>query len=272
MKNVTLTKEPLGKSHRLIVDGEVWEDSWGSTHDGKYLAGLRGTSLSKVAKLTLQEVSKHFIQITLDLPIDEASLYGWCGWEFNEIEVRLDRVDDQGHVPLISEVYYEFEYWSNPYTIADVAQSMQDVLANHPEFPLKYWTRHGSLVEGFGVQGAARHEDTNEHVLLLGKDLLDLSKLVENHVFENQFGEAAPKSVSVLFSFPTSVKSACEQYLLYFGQFLSDLGIQTQTELAEKAARVLFSVTPIDATQALSQIYGVTWRGQSRTRNPVPSR
>jgi len=76
MKNVTLTKEPLGKSHRLIVDGEVWEDSWGSTHDGKYLAGLRGTSLSKVAKLTLQEVSKHFIQITLDLPIDEASLYG----------------------------------------------------------------------------------------------------------------------------------------------------------------------------------------------------
>src|SRR5215469_11433116 len=64
----------------------------------------------------------------------------------------------------------------------------------------------------------------------------------------------SPQSVSKLFTFPAPIKSACEQYLLYFGQFLSDLGIQTQTELAENAARVLFSVTPIDATQALSQI------------------
>jgi hypothetical protein len=163
---------------------------------------------------------------------------------------------------LLCDVYFEFENWSNTYTIANLAQSIQDVLAEHPELPLKYWTRDDFFVDGFGVQGVARLDDTIEHVLLLGKELLELSKLVEAHIEEQQrrdlfenLGEAPPpRRISVLFSFPAPVKSACEQYLLYFGQFLSDLGIQTETELAESAARVLFSITPSEATQALTQI------------------
>lgn len=286
MKTVTLTKKVLGKSQQLIVDGEVWEDSSGgaadeylpfrdsahsqAAHSQRMSAYFRGTSLSKIAKLTLRQLSVHFGRITLYLPDSDANLFGLCGWEFNSIDVGIDRVDDQGRIPLICEIYYEFENWRNPYTIADLAQSIQDVLGEHPELPLTYWNRYGtrgSIAEGFGVQGAARHEDTIEHVLLLQKDLLDLSKLAEKHLEWSEFedyssdlapyvGEAPPPhNISVLFSFPAPVKSACEQYLLYFGQFLSDLGIQVETDLAEKkAARVLFSVTPIDATQALTQI------------------
>jgi hypothetical protein len=264
MKNVTLTTKVLGQSQELIVDGEVWEDAWG--HKGapteRMLAGFRGTSLGKIAKLTVRQLSAHFKQVTFDLPNNEASPYALYGWEFNSIDVRMDRTDDQGHVPLLCDVYYEFENRLNTYTIADLAQAIQDVLAEHPELPLEYWTRYDSIVEGFGVQGAARLDDTIEHVLLLGKDLLDLGKLVEAHIeeqqrrkFEDYLGEAPPsRRVSLPFSFPAPVKSACEQYLLYFGQFLSDLGIQAETELTEAAARVLFSVTPNEATQALAQI------------------
>ena len=264
MKSVKLTTKILGQSQKLIVDGEVWEDSWG--HKGapteRMLAGFRGTSLSKIAKLTVRQLSAHFKQVTFDLPNNEASLYALYGWEFNSIDVRMDRTDGQGHVPLLCDVYYEFENWLNTYTIANLAQAIQDVLTEHPELPLKYWTRYDSIVEGFGVQGAARLDDTIEHVLLLGKGLLDLGKLVEAHIeeqqrrkFEDYLGEAPPpRRVSLPFSFPAPVKSACEQYLLYFGQFLSDLGIQAETELAETAARVLFSVTPNEATQALTRI------------------
>jgi hypothetical protein len=126
----------------------------------------------------------------------------------------MDRDDDQGRIPLICDVYYEFENWSNVYTIADFAQSIQDVLNDHPELPLKYWARD-SIVEGFGVQGAARHEDTIERVLLLQKDLLDLSKLVENHIeekqrreFEDYVGEAPPPTqfpCSSVFRLPSKV-------------------------------------------------------------------
>jgi hypothetical protein len=264
MKNVTLTRGEglLEKGRKLVVDGEVWEDSKGfkSVHDEKPSASLRGISLSKVAELTLRELSRHFSRITLELPNPVASFYGWYGWEFDEINVSLDRVDDQGHVPLKCEVYYDSDHWSNPYTIADFGLALQDVLANHPEFLLKHFT---ASTGWDGVEGSARYEDTIEHVLLLEKELLALSRLVEDHLDEKQTRELyasmgqeppSPKSVYVQFRFPTPIKSACEQYVLYFGQFLSDLGIETQTELAEKAARVLFSVTPIEATQALGQI------------------
>lgn len=264
MKNVTLTQKLSGQSHKLIVDGEIWEDTWGykGLHTERMIAGIRETSLSKIAKLTVRQLLSHFERVTLDLPNNEASPYGLHGWEFNEIVVRMDRVDDRGHAPLRCEVYFEFENWSNTYTIVDLAQTIQVVLAEHPELPLKYWTPYDSIAEGFGVEGAADLDDTIEHVLLLEKDLLDLSKLIEAHIEEQErrrlfkyIGEAPPpRKVTVLFSFPAPVKNACEQYLLYFGQFLSDLGVEAETQLSETAARVLFSVTPKDAMQALTQI------------------
>ncbi len=81
MKSVKLTTKILGQSQKLIVDGEVWEDSWG--HKGapteRMLAGFRGTSLSKIAKLTVRQLSAHFKQVTFDLPNNEASLYALYG-------------------------------------------------------------------------------------------------------------------------------------------------------------------------------------------------
>jgi len=55
-------------------------------------------------------------------------------------------------------------------------------------------------------------------------------------------------------NFPPAVRTACEQYLLYFVQFLEDLGIKASAELKEDAQRVLFSVTPANGASALEQI------------------
>jgi hypothetical protein len=57
-----------------------------------------------------------------------------------------------------------------------------------------------------------------------------------------------------LFSFAPEVKTACEQYLLYFGQFLQDLGIQAAVDLQEQAREVLFIVTPKSGPEALGRI------------------
>lgn len=263
MKNVELTPGNASQPRKLIVDGEVWEDSSGrrGAHGERMYASFRGASLRRITKLTVRELSAHFENVGIGLPDNDASPYGPWGWEFNWISVGMDRVNDQGYVPWECETYFQFENWSNTYTITDLAQAIQDVLAKHPELPLEYWTR-GSVGEGFGVKGSVRLDDTIERVLLLEKDFLELGKLVEAHIerhdrerFEDYIGGALPPhKVSVYFSFPAPVKTACEQYLLYFGQFLSDLGIQVEAELTETAARVLFSVTPNDATQALTQI------------------
>jgi hypothetical protein len=70
MKNVALTKKILGQSQKLIVDGEVWEDSSGykAVPTERISASFRGTSFSKIAKLTVRQLSAHFEQITFGLP------------------------------------------------------------------------------------------------------------------------------------------------------------------------------------------------------------
>ncbi|MEO7215093.1 hypothetical protein [Mucilaginibacter sp.] len=60
-----------------------------------------------------------------------------------------------------------------------------------------------------------------------------------------------------VFKFPESIKTPCQQYLMYFGQFLSDLGIEVETTLKEQAHSTLFSVTPKDKDDAMEKIKDV---------------
>jgi hypothetical protein len=87
--------------------------------------------------------------------------------------------------------------------------------------------------------------------------------------------------------FPPAIRTACEQYLLYFVQFLEDLGVSATAEIKEDAKRVLFSVTPTDGCAALQQIrealevylklpempeFGTAVVGCSRCGRPTTSR
>jgi|SRR5579864_5209586 len=61
-------------------------------------------------------------------------------------------------------------------------------------------------------------------------------------------------SLVTFFRFPPGIRSCCSQYLLYFVQFLEDLGIKADSEIKEHAGRILFSVTPADGPGALGKI------------------
>lgn len=61
-------------------------------------------------------------------------------------------------------------------------------------------------------------------------------------------------SLITSFHFPSAISTACEQYLLYFVQFLADLGIQADAEVQHKAAEVLFRVTPAEGREALERV------------------
>lgn len=65
---------------------------------------------------------------------------------------------------------------------------------------------------------------------------------------------ADSEAVRVRFEFPDSVRTACEQYLLYFAQFLKDLGVDVEAQIEERAGDTLFSVVPTDKEQALDRI------------------
>jgi hypothetical protein len=63
-----------------------------------------------------------------------------------------------------------------------------------------------------------------------------------------------PDSLVALFDFPVDVRVACEQYLLYFIEFLKDVGVEAEANITHDVGRVLFSVTPHDPTHALEKL------------------
>src|SRR5688500_5103489 len=61
------------------------------------------------------------------------------------------------------------------------------------------------------------------------------------HAREVLSEEVQRDTLVTLFRFPPAVRAACEQYLVYFGQFLEDLGIRATTDLRHReAGDVLF--------------------------------
>ena len=61
-------------------------------------------------------------------------------------------------------------------------------------------------------------------------------------------------SIVTSFNFPEKIKVSCEQYLLYFIQFLKDFGISATPNFKDEAGKVLFSVTPTGDVEALGKI------------------
>lgn len=61
-------------------------------------------------------------------------------------------------------------------------------------------------------------------------------------------------SVIAYFQFPPEVRTAYEQYLLYFVQFLQDFGVEADAEIRHRGGHVLFAVTPASGREALERI------------------
>jgi hypothetical protein len=73
---------------------------------------------------------------------------------------------------------------------------------------------------------------------------IELSKLIETHTaYIKKVIELTKETLSIsqttnslitLFDFPESIKSSCQQYLMYFAQFLKDLGIEAELKLKNR--------------------------------------
>lgn len=104
---------------------------------------------------------------------------------------------------------------------------------------------------GFAVGGrASNHSSLESEIDRFSKILSELvgeaERMLTSRLRQN--------SIVLYFDFPEQARSPCQQYLLYFVEFLRDLGVEASAELRQEAGQVLFAVTPKDATEALSNI------------------
>jgi hypothetical protein len=147
---------------------------------------------------------------------------------------------------------YGLESWKQPYTVRDFCDTI---------------TRIGSSFVGTGVEATNHKEDDACFYTLTFTPVRPAARLLDEFVRHAQIAReildrvmddihaAIPADALVVhFRFPREFQPACAQYLLYFTQFLNDLGMRATAEVKEEAHRVLFTVTPASGPEALQWV------------------
>jgi len=144
--------------------------------------------------------------------------------------------------------------WNRAYSFAEYCESLDRAIQriNNPDIEFtasdedrKYVTEF-TIRFPFATPALPIGAEINRRSALIRT----LHELVENSLVP----PVNSHSVAVTFDFPQDVKVPCEQYLLYFVEFLRDLGVDATSELKHQAGKALFTVTPTDSQEALGKI------------------
>lgn len=171
---------------------------------------------------------------------------------FKDLDYVTLRNHDTVKVSMVIPFYYKD--WNKPWNLNHFLKEMEK------EFNGRYVQTAQAEFE----IGDGSHPDCNMVLTFVGID----NKTVESWIIESLMAikdvfdstevicavqdEDAP--LKAVFSFPQHLEKACEQYLIYFGEFLTDLGISADVQLREVGKNILFSVSPDDKEEALKRV------------------
>lgn len=228
----------------VFEDGEEWEDAEVDIRgNGAAFVGIfKEKSVNNVSRLPFTTIKRLFHYIEVWLPNYEANL---LDWDFGSMETG-PFPESGDSIEVQFRIGYDLEFWKKSYSLFDLANAIEDVLAQN-ELPFEYWQENkNTAIDGFGVSTTMNLKQHVGDGLAFRSELSRLSDLVRATLNDN--------ALQVYFDFPAPIKNACEQYLMYFSQFLSDLGIDATAKLEESAHSVLFSVIPKDGKDALEKV------------------
>lgn len=143
------------------------------------------------------------------------------------------------------------EHWAKPWSIAQYAEVLQRVVAERSLPGLEYSQEDEIVLNDLALRGVF------EPSQLISREVERCSAFVRAVCGDAEAivaAEARPETLVALFAFPSEIRTACEQYLVYFVQFLEDLGIHARSELQEQAQGVLFTIVPAEGAEALERI------------------
>ena len=235
------------KEHFLFIDGQniegisVGENYLNPSHSyNYYVIAWDKESSNEIVSQKLNE----FILAGVGL----LTLNHWTYWEGFDISVSFKKDIKTQEILFETEFNPDLVNWKSLYSFNDYYQKFSEI------WNIKYQEK--SLDE--------RKENRFKPTLkaLLG-DLIIVDEIkynlerifiIHHEALEKLGVEDFENRVITYFNFPEEIKVPCEQYLLYFAQFLRDLGINATPNLKEEAGKVLFSVTPDDDIEALDKI------------------
>jgi hypothetical protein len=245
--NITLKKSGKSDFEYLVVDGaadkysSVFKNPKGLLHAHIYDESL----INKLRSLRVEDLEQYFA--SLGIPHNA----GWDGRD--NIEIRLWSHDGKKKKRQIQfQLQPNADHWARPYSLAEYAEAFQNAVNNLALPGIRYFEEDEIISNGVGIRCrvVSGNPVVNDELDRLGGMLKNVQAKTEELLLTT----TRKNAVTTFFRFPAAVRTACEQYLIYFVQFLEDLGIKAETEIKEDARRVLFSVTPQDGPGALEKV------------------
>jgi hypothetical protein len=182
MRKIELAEKDSEGSQPLIVDGELWKDSYGSTpgnsYDRRFCAGFCGSALGRLTDLTIEELLPHlqYIAVTFrDAPENPGE------WQFGSLEMSAE--DGDPTIEVLFQVDFNRETWAAPYSLSDLAAATEKVVAGHRELGYDCWQGYGEPgLNKFGVSRTVLPNTTIGDLIAKGSSLAQLRELVADEL------------------------------------------------------------------------------------------
>jgi len=230
----------------LIIDGIPIPHEDVFAYDFKAYFSIQVRSYSIVEKIC----SLRFA----DLPRKSLKMYLACN--FDEIEhvesIGIHKTKSKDGFELSFSFEFDFLNWKEFWSVTEYANTFIQVVEASPSIRVELADQHPA--QGIRVYFSVNEPEEviddaiNSKELILSELQDEVISLLKSRVRNDK------DSVIMSFDFPEEVRVSCEQYLLYFVQFLKDLGVEATAEVQHQARQVLFSVTPADKDTALDKI------------------
>jgi hypothetical protein len=244
--------------HQVHVDDEIFKENDYRRVDRRlwFMVNLGDQMDITVCEPGLiKKIVEHtFDQLPQKIGIVRFDVENFMGLDRSLIEADTDFsiTQDEDGVQLYCALTLVSENWETPLSRAEFLVELYRRLIRHYEVTIFENSRDtGSRNNGLSIRHTVKHtESTIGAEISMHRE--QLRKILDRTV--SHIAGTSRESLAVFFDFPESIKVACEQYLLYFGQFLNDLGVSATTSLTHETGQVLFTVTPSSREEALDKI------------------
>jgi hypothetical protein len=258
-----ISLQPISRddtNSHLVVNGELLQGSKAERlrhGDLKAYVDNPDSSLQMICH-TIAELRSYFSQLTLrmhspfaELSLEAGFLFNWSHhFEYAGPKQKYENLDSLNLIFRVS-----FQDWVGPWSVVayDAAIRKAFDASNYvPEFLITLAPKDQSEA-GYWIFRFVWLYPTIPTDVTFAVCLRYASTVIET-AKAALMAEIDPDTLVTLFDFPQHVSTACEQYLLYFVQFLRDLDIKADATIRREAHKILFSVTPYDGAEALGRI------------------
>lgn len=243
---IELTSHPEHRSaERIVVDGITDELSLVTTFPlGKWASVQSPHVVTILSNTPRRELEKDFIVLTLPLLSAQHEYLRYVKLEWRGYDYKVPTIEFPMSLDLPS--------WAKPWSALAFLDSIERFLAEAPQLQGSLQSSKERFDGRFSLSFPIAPE-LSTPAQAIDACLPAVVALLQDAASRLQEG-VSRDSLVAYFRFPEEIDSAAQQYLLYFVQFLRDLGIDATAEIKQQVGDVLFNITPKSGEEALERV------------------